>query len=240
MSGCSDNPSFRRGNGPSSPVRAGVAQVALLGDCTAFKRARFENHGVPDALVTPDDATGEEERDRLETQWNQTFRRGGSGRAAARRARKVRAVAAEHGRPGAGREGATKELIANAFHCPIAFFTTQTNLANLSASKSQHMAQAVGPRLERRDEKLNAQLVPLYDPSGRLFLASEDAAKVSYYCPIFVAVLGSINSIASTMSFRLSCSSSLSSCSSRAGAASAAAGPIRASVMTASRRTAGS
>jgi hypothetical protein len=53
----------------------------------AFKKAKFENHGVPDALVTPDDATGEEERDRLETQWNQRFRRGGSGRVAARRAR---------------------------------------------------------------------------------------------------------------------------------------------------------
>ena len=74
--------------------------------------------------------------------------------------------------------GATKELIANAFHCPIAFFTTQTNLANLLASQMQHMDQAVSPRLERRDEKLNAQLMPLYDPSGRLFLASEDPVPV--------------------------------------------------------------
>ena len=30
------------------------------------------------------------------------------------------------------------------------------------------------PRLRRRDEKLNEQLVPWYDPSGRLFLASDD------------------------------------------------------------------
>jgi hypothetical protein len=74
--------------------------------------------------------------------------------------------------------GATKELIANAFHCPIAFFTTQTNLANLMASQSQHMDQAVSPRLERRDEKLNAQRIPLYDPTGRLFLASEDPVPV--------------------------------------------------------------
>ena len=57
-------------------------------------------------------------------------------------------------------------MIANAFHCPIAFFTTQTNLANLMTSQTQHMDQAVSPRLERRDEKLNAQLVPLYDPTG--------------------------------------------------------------------------
>jgi hypothetical protein len=36
------------------------------------------------------------------------------------------------------------------------------------------MAKAIFPRLQRRDEKLNEQLIPLYDPSGRLFVASED------------------------------------------------------------------
>ncbi len=36
------------------------------------------------------------------------------------------------------------------------------------------MAKAIAPRLRRRDEKLNEQLVPLFDPSHRLFLASED------------------------------------------------------------------
>ncbi len=40
------------------------------------------------------------------------------------------------------------------------------------------MDQFVGPRLERRDEKLNAQLVPLNDPTGRLFLASEGPVPV--------------------------------------------------------------
>jgi hypothetical protein len=32
----------------------------------------------------------------------------------------------------------------------------------------------VAPRLEGRDEKLNAKFVPLDDPSSRLFLASDD------------------------------------------------------------------
>ena len=62
--------------GGLSPLRAAFEQVALLSDYAAFKKAKFENHGVPDALVTPGDATGEEERDRLETQWIGTFRRG--------------------------------------------------------------------------------------------------------------------------------------------------------------------
>jgi hypothetical protein len=75
-------------------------------------------------------------------------------------------------------QGANKELIANAFHVPIAFWTTQTNLANLQAATYQHMDQAIGPRLTRRDEKLNEQLIPLFDPSGRIFLASEDPMPV--------------------------------------------------------------
>jgi phage portal protein BeeE len=73
---------------------------------------------------------------------------------------------------------ATKEDICNAFHVPIAYFTSQTNLANLQASQSQHMTQAIAPRIQRRDEKLNQTLVPLFDPSGRLFLASEDPIPV--------------------------------------------------------------
>ena len=74
---------------------------------------------------------------------------------------------------------ATKEDVCNAFHVPISFLSSETNLANLQAAEHQHMAKAVTPRLRRRDEKLNEQLVPLYDPTGRLFLASEDPVPVN-------------------------------------------------------------
>jgi hypothetical protein len=70
--------------------------------------------------------------------------------------------------------GATQQDICNAFHVPISFLTSQTNLANLQASEYQHASKAIGPRLQRRDEKLNQQLVPLFDPSGRLFVWSDD------------------------------------------------------------------
>jgi hypothetical protein len=42
------------------------------------------------------------------------------------------------------------------------------------------MAKAIGPRLQRRDQKLNEQLLPLYDPTGRLFVASEDPVPVNF------------------------------------------------------------
>lgn len=74
--------------------------------------------------------------------------------------------------------GKTKEDVANAFHVPQAFLTTPTNLANLQAAEHQHVTKAISPRLQRRDEKLNEQLIPIYDPTRRLFLASEAPAPI--------------------------------------------------------------
>ncbi len=74
--------------------------------------------------------------------------------------------------------GKAKEDVANAFHVPLAFLTTQTNLANLQSAVHQHMRKAIGPRWQRRDEKLNEQMIPIYDSTRRLFLASEDPTPV--------------------------------------------------------------
>src|SRR5208283_614628 len=63
-----------------SPLRACYEQVALTADYIAMKKSIYENSAVPAALVTPGDSMGEEERDRLEAQWNSKFRRGGSGK----------------------------------------------------------------------------------------------------------------------------------------------------------------
>src|SRR5207244_5532247 len=124
---------------------------------------------------------GEEERHRVEAPWNRRFRRGGSGRVVvAESALKVQLLAHSIGDLAALADmKATKEDICAAFHVPLAFLTSETNLANLQAAEHQHTAKAIAPRLQRRDEKLNEQLLPLYDPSGRLFLASEDPIPVN-------------------------------------------------------------
>ena len=69
---------------------------------------------------------------------------------------------------------ATKEDIANAFHVPLPFLSGDTNLANMQAADHLHKTLAILPRLRRRDEKLNEQLIPLFDPTGRLFFHSPD------------------------------------------------------------------
>jgi HK97 family phage portal protein len=159
-----------------APLRACYEQVAILADYAALRQSKLDNSAIPDVVLSPDEVIGEEERDRLETQWNQKFRRGGSGRAlVAESGMKVSVLQHSLGDLAALADcNATKLDVCNAFHVPTAFFTTQTNLANLLASESQHMQQAIEPRLRRRDETLNSMLVPLYDDTGRLFLASED------------------------------------------------------------------
>jgi HK97 family phage portal protein len=161
--------------GGLSPLRACFEQVALQSEFAATKSALYENRGIPSALVTPEDVIGEEERDRLENQWNNKFRRGGAGRVVvAESGFKLQLLQQSMGDLAALADlKATKEDIANAFHVPLSYLTSQTNLANLQAAQQQHMNLAITPRLRRRDEKLNHQLVPLFDPSGRLFLASD-------------------------------------------------------------------
>ena len=159
-----------------SPLRACWEQVALLSDYAAMKKAVYDNNAIPAAVVCPDEIMGKDERDRLEAQWNQKFRKGGAGRVlVGESGLKVQVLSHSMGDLAALADmRATKEDICNAFHVPLAFLTAETNLANLQAAEHQHLSQAIAPRVRRRDEKLNEQLVPLFDPSGRLFLASDD------------------------------------------------------------------
>lgn len=163
-------------NAGLSPLRAAWEQVALTSDYLAFKKATWENSAIPGAIISPDDVIGEEERDRLETQWNAKFRRGGAGRVLiAESGMKAAVLSHSMGDVAALAEyGATKEDIANAFHVPLSYLSSNTNLANLEAAEQQHLALCISPRLWRRDEKINQTLVPLFDPSGRLFVASDD------------------------------------------------------------------
>jgi HK97 family phage portal protein len=165
-----------------SPLRACFEQVALTSEYTAMKRALYDNTGLPSVLLTPAESLGEDERDRLEKMWQQKFLRGGQGRAlVAESALKVNILSHSMGDLAALADmKATKEDIANAFHVPLPFLSGDTNLANMQAADHLHKSLAITPRLRRRDEKLNEQLIPLFDPSGRLFFASEDPTPANH------------------------------------------------------------
>lgn len=159
-----------------SPLRACFEQAALVSDFAAMKRSIYENTGVPSVVLTPKEPISVEERDRLETLWRQKFTQGGQGKAlVADSELSVTLLSHSMGDLAALADmKATKADIANAFHVPLPFLSGETNLANMQASDHLHKTLAILPRLRRRDEKLNEQLIPLFDPSGRLFFHSPD------------------------------------------------------------------
>ncbi len=159
-----------------SPLRACFEQVALTSEYAAMKRAIYDNVGLPSVLIAPKEAIGPTERDRLETQWQQKFQRGGQGQAlVADSGLDVTLLSQSMGDLAAlADQKATKEDIANAFHIPLPFLSGDTNLANLQAADHLHKTLAIVPRLRRRDEKLNEQLLPKFDATGRLFFATPD------------------------------------------------------------------
>ncbi len=130
-----------------------------------FRKGNFRRFLRISAIISPEEVIGEGERNNLEEQWNQRFRRGGMGRVlVAESAMNVALLNNSLADLGAMAEyGHTRQDIANAFGVPIAFLTAESNLANLQVSESQHMKLAIRPRLSRRDEKLNEQLVPRFD-----------------------------------------------------------------------------
>ena len=48
--------------------------VAAGAGYLAFKKATWENSAIPGAILSPEEVIGEEERERLESQWNAKFR----------------------------------------------------------------------------------------------------------------------------------------------------------------------
>jgi HK97 family phage portal protein len=159
-----------------SPLRACYEQASLVSDFAAMKRSIYDNAALPSVVLTPNEPISPEERDRLEKLWQQKFARGGQGKAlVADSSLSVTLLSQSMGDLAALADmKATKADIANAFHIPLPFLTGETNLANMQASDHLHKTLAIVPRLRRRDEKLNEQLIPLYDPSGRLFFHSPD------------------------------------------------------------------
>ena len=96
-------------------------------------------------LFSPGRKHTNEERKRLETQWRQMLRRGGQGSAlVAEESFKVTVLAHSMGDLAALADmKATKEDITNVFHVPLAFLSSETNLANLQAAGHQHASKAV-------------------------------------------------------------------------------------------------
>jgi phage portal protein BeeE len=171
--------------GGYSPLMAAIEKIRIARKEDAHINAMLENMGRPDAVWSP---KGDSEG-------------GGIGAAEAQRVRSAfRAAFAQAGRggllisefPGAlqplqwapqdiveiERASAIKTDICNVFGVPDA--KLERNAANLAAARTAdyaHTKDAGVPRCLRSEETLNAKFIPMFDPSGRLFVAYDSPVR---------------------------------------------------------------
>ena len=170
-----ENPYF---NG-YSPLRAAIEKIRIARKEEAHLNAMLENMGRPDAVFCPKGDSegggiGVAEAQRLRSAFRQAFAMAGRGGLL------ISEV------PGTlqplqwspqdiveiQRAKALKTDICNVFGVPDA--KLERNAANLAGAKTAdyaHKLDAGLPRLRRVEETLNARLVPMFDGSGRLFVA---------------------------------------------------------------------
>ncbi|HEY2586215.1 MAG TPA: phage portal protein [Tepidisphaeraceae bacterium] len=170
-----ENPYF----GGYAPLAAAIEKIRIGRREDAHVNAMLENMGRPDAIWSPKgDAEGggigSAEAQRLRSAFRQTFNQAGRGGIFVSET------------PGTlqplqwapqdvveiQRAAAIKTDICNVFGVPDAKLAR--NAANLASAKTADYAHKVDaglPRCRRIEETLNARLVPMFDDTGRLFLA---------------------------------------------------------------------
>ncbi len=176
-----ENPYF----GGYAPLAAAIEKIRIARKEDAHINAMLENMGRPDAVWSP----------RGDTEGS------GIGVAEAQRVRSAfRSAFAQAGRGGVmisefpgtlqplqwapqdvveiERALAIKTDICNVFGVPDA--KLERNAANLAAARTAdyaHSKDAGLPRVLRHQESLNARLVPMFDPGGRLFVAYDSPVR---------------------------------------------------------------
>jgi len=139
----------------------------------------LENEARPDAILAPgkDGAFGADEAERYERQWKLKFGKGRSGGIWVPEDEINYIPVTIPPRDLARLEihKWSKNAIANAHDVPFALISDAShNRQQLEAAQVQHAEHAIKPRCSYRACVLNSLLLPLFDPSGRLFIAYDD------------------------------------------------------------------
>jgi len=176
-----DNPYF----GGYSPLAAAIEKIRISRKEDAHLNAMLENMGRPDAVWSPKGDSegggiGTAEAQRVRSAFRQAFAMAGRGGLL------VSEV------PGSlqplqwapqdiveiERAKAIKTDICNVFGVPDAKLERNaSNLASARTADYAHAKDAGLPRCCRNEEVLNARLVPLFDDSGRLFVAYDSPVR---------------------------------------------------------------
>lgn len=161
------------------PLQASFEAYGVNAKILSHESSILDNQARPDSLIIPKGETSYDatSASRLEKQLNQKLQRGGNGKLIVlEEEAEWNPLVFPPKDLGLIEIGNYSKLdIANAFAVPIALINSEkVNKATLEAAMTQHALMSILPRCRRRDAVLNDQIIPLYDPSERLFFCSDD------------------------------------------------------------------
>lgn len=151
-----------------SPLRAGIRSADMSNRIMDFENTLLSNYAVPSLLIGLKGA-GERERERLEKRWRDRFGGRRSGRVGVVSSeidvKKLGMTPREMGHDKALDK--MRDRNCNTHHLPKALITADAvNRANAEAGVFSFMRFAIEPRLDRMQQSLNQDLVPMFDPDG--------------------------------------------------------------------------
>lgn len=160
-----------------SPARACWESASLINKSYSKSLAMMDNNARPDILFSPKEFIGDAEASRLEKQINKKYRQGGSGGILVADSNLDAKILNYSPRDMEmlALYGVSKIELANAYDVPMSLLETKdVNRANAEAGHYQHAKLGVRPRVVRFGARLTSKVCPLYDPTGRLFVAFDD------------------------------------------------------------------
>ena len=159
-----------------SPLQGCLAAVQRKEDMDAFEDSLIKNYARPDFLLIAKGRIGAEQARELRERWSQLYgKRGGRGKPAVLDMDMTVKELGFSPKEMAFLQGqkVARGEIAGAFDIPVSMLTSEdVNRANADAGKAQYAERALLPRLRRVSQKLNQDLLPMFDP--RLFVAFDN------------------------------------------------------------------
>lgn len=161
-----------------SPIVSVYESLNILNKYASVEAALLDNDGRPAGILKAKDGIGEEEAKKWERRFNTKFRRAGNGGVLVLEEDAEFSPLSYNPRDLArlGIYDNARLAICLAYGVPPALLNEQgASQYNVNVTlRQQHVEDAIIPRLHRNQSVLNHYFIPLFDNSGKLFLAYDD------------------------------------------------------------------
>ena len=163
-----------------SPLRAVFESINIEDKLASTTAAILDNEGRPAGILAAKDGIGADEASRWEQRFSQKFRRAGNGGVIVldEDASFTPLTFSPRDLSWLAIHDTSRLAICNAYGVPYGLIDeSSSSQYNVDVTlRQRHVEDAIVPRLRRNQSVLNRYLIPMFDPSGILFLAFDDAS----------------------------------------------------------------